>query len=693
MSTVADTPWPQWVSWRPACGVRPQAVTWVAGRLWVAGLRGYGVLEQPGPAAGWVDMGDGGGLLRSGVRSLLAAGDGCWVGLPFGLAHIGPRGARLAWDADQAGGATPLALAAGEDRLWLGLQGGGIACRPLDPERDADVSVVWRLPGAVRDLVSAPGGWWVASDAGLFWCGDGGPRQLDATRARALLMDGHGWLVATAAGLRRLDADGTVSPAGGDGQLPQRDLWRLARTADGSLWAGGPFGLVRSGSDGWHYHQGPRWLPDDAVLGLAACDGTLAVATAAGPAVLTAGPTSLADKADALQSRLIQRHLRLGCFVEEARLSAPGVTEGSVPDLSDNDGLWTGLYLAAQSYRYAVTGEVAARQEAERAFGALEWLEAVTTIPGYPTKCIVPADRKPGGTWYPSADGRWRWKGDCSSDEIVGHLYAYSLFFDLVADADDRARVAALVRRILGHILDHGLQIMEFGRRTRWGYWNPEAINGSEGRWGDRGLNSLEILSHLRVAARITGDAAYTRQQAVLAHQHGYLENVRRVRADPAGLINHSDDELAMLSFDPLLRYETDPDLRAVCLESLRAVWALERAERNPLWNFIYLAHTGDTSALPDALQTLRALPQDTIAWPVRNQQRADVVLDPIPDRHGKLQATRVLPYDELALTRWNGNPYECDGGDACREGDGVHYLLPYWMGRYHGWIGAPPGI
>ena len=693
MSAAADTPWPQWVAARPGCGILPQAVAWVGGRIWVAGLRGYGVLEPSGSAAGWVDMGDGGGLLRSGVRCLLAAGDGCWVGLPYGLAHIGPRGSRLAWDADAVGGATPLVLAPGDQVVWLGLRDGGVACRCLDAEVDAAPKVVWRLPGAVRDLTPAPGGWWAASDAGLFWCGDDGTEHLDDTPARALLTQGAGWLVATAAGLRLLDPDGTIRPAPGDGLLPQRDLWRLARTADGSLWAGGPFGLVRGGHDGWHYHQGPRWLPHDAVLGLAACEQTLAVATAAGPAVLTVGPTSLAEKAEALQSRLIQRHLRLGCFVEEARLAAPGVTDGSVPDLSDNDGLWTGLYLAAQSYRYAVTGEAAARQEAERAFGALEWLEAVTTIPGYPTKCIVPADQHPGGTWYPSADGRWRWKGDCSSDEIVGHFYAYSLYFDLVADAAGRARVAALVRRILGHILDHGLQIMEFDHRTRWGYWNPEAINGAEGRWGDRGLNALEILSHLRVAARITGDAAYARQQEVLVRQHGYLENLRRVRADPAGLINHSDDELAMLSYDPLLRYETDPALRAAALESLRAVWALERDERNPLWNFIYAAHTGDASALPDALQTLRALPQDTIAWPVRNHHRADLVLDPLPDRHGRLQGTRVLPHDELALTRWNGNPYECDGGDACREGDGVHYLLPYWMGRYHGWIGAQSGV
>ena len=689
---AADPPWPRWSAQPLPAAAAAQALAWDGTRLWVAGPGVCGTLGPPWPEPAWADLGQGAAWLRAGVRALLPGGGGCWVGLPHGLAHAGPAGGCLVWDADAgevgAGeGGGPLALAAHRDRLWLGLHGGGIAWRSLDPAQPGGPTLVWHLPGSVRALAPAPEGWWAACDAGLFWCGAAGVRRIEATAARALLPQGEGYLVATADGLRLLTPDGACRAAPGDATLPVRDLWHLARTGDGALWGGGPCGLVRAGREGWHYHQGPRWLPDDAVLALAGCGPDLVAATSAGSAVLRAAPTTLAAKAAALQARVAQRHLRLGCFVEEAVLPGPGVTAGAVPDLSDNDGLWTGLYLAAQSYRYAATGEAEARREAERAFGALEWLEAVTTIPGYVTKCIVPADTHPGGTWYPSADGHWRWKGDCSSDEIVGHFYAYSLYHDLVADAAGRRRVAALVRRILDHILGNGLRILEFGRRTRWGYWNPEALNGPEGRWGDRGLNSLEILSHLRVAARITGDPGYAERQAALAHGDGYLDNLARVRPDVSGLVNHSDDELAFLAFDPLLRYETDPALRAAALASLRRAWALERPERNPLWNFIYVAHTGDREALPDALRTLGELPEDTIAWPVRNARRADLTLDPTPDRHRARQATRVLPYDEIALTRWNDNPYVCDGGNARREGDGVHYLLPYWMGRWHGWI------
>jgi hypothetical protein len=37
---------------------------------------------------------------------------------------------------------------------------------------------------------------------------------------------------------------------------------------------------------------------------------------------------------------------------------------------------------------------------------------------------------------------------------------------------------------------------------------------------------------------------------------------------------------------------------------------------------------------------------------------------------------------------KWNGDPYELDGGgDGRQRDDGAFLLLPYWMGRYHRFI------
>ena len=38
---------------------------------------------------------------------------------------------------------------------------------------------------------------------------------------------------------------------------------------------------------------------------------------------------------------------------------------------------------------------------------------------------------------------------------------------------------------------------------------------------------------------------------------------------------------------------------------------------------------------------------------------------------------------------RWNANPYVLDGGSGMNECDPGAWLLPYWMGVYHGLIRA----
>ena len=54
-----------------------------------------------------------------------------------------------------------------------------------------------------------------------------------------------------------------------------------------------------------------------------------------------------------------------------------------VREVSDNDGGYSGNYLAAQSYRYAVAKDPEARREATNTFHALCWLESMTGIPGW----------------------------------------------------------------------------------------------------------------------------------------------------------------------------------------------------------------------------------------------------------------------------------------------------------------------
>jgi hypothetical protein len=78
----------------------------------------------------------------------------------------------------------------------------------------------------------------------------------------------------------------------------------------------------------------------------------------------------------------------------------------------------------------------------------------------------------------------------------------------------------------------------------------------------------------------------------------------------------------------------------------------------------------------------------DMIEWTVRNSGRHDITIDRRRGRFREAQSTQLLAPDERPVMKWNGNPFQVDGGNGGRsEDDGSFFLLPYWMGRYLGFL------
>ncbi len=490
---------------------------------------------------------------------------------------------------------------------------------------------------------------------------------------------------------RRLDPDAAVAFRLAAPPLPNADFTVVAGTPK-VTWAGTTHGAIRFSPDsnGIEYFGGRRWLPDDRITGIAIDGDVTWIETPRGFSRIEYVPMTLEEKSSAFVDRVQARHTRWG-LTATSRVRVPGDLSTNETVSTDNDGLWTAMYVAAECFRYAVTKAADARENARRGMQAIVRLESITGIPGFPARSFIktgaevqPAD----GEWHDTADKAWRWKGDTSSDEIVGHYFVYPIYYDLVAGEAEKPILRSVIDRITNHILDHGYQLIGAdGRRTRWGFWGPDAI------WEDpdeTGLRALHILSHLRVALHLTGSPEYrAKYQAAyddLVHTHKYHLLTRNQKVMVPGHINHSDDELAFLSYYPLLRYETNPELLAVYRQSLERSWQIERPERNPLWNVIYAAGTGAREFdRTESIRTLQEIPMDLVEWDVRNSERRDVPIDPLADRFQRRQALVVLPYDELPMMKWNGNPYRLDGGNGGRsEDDGAYFLLPYWMGRYH---------
>jgi hypothetical protein len=500
-------------------------------------------------------------------------------------------------------------------------------------------------------------------------------------------------LVGSASGIVRQRPEGIIEPFPARRVLPSTEINVLAEEEPNLYWIGTTRGAIRLDlRDGYEtqYFSGRRWLAADQVTGIGfqtvGSSRRIWFDTPEGLSYVEYRPMTLAEKSRFFVDRIRARHVRHG-YTADSRLSTPGDLNTSRPISTDNDGLWTAIYVAAECFRFRVTGDESARRFARQGIEALMRLEAITGRPGFPARSIIRigVDEQPGdGEWHTTADGEWRWKGDTSSDEIVGHYFAYAVYYDLLADETERRRIREVVDRITSQIVDHGYQLIDVdGKRTRWGWWGPESIIEDP---DETGLRALHILSHLRVALHITGNEKYARAYDDLVRAHHYHLLTRNQKINIPGRVNHSDDELAFLSYYPLLLYEKEARLKEIYVESLERAWQIERPERNPLWNFIYAAGTGAREFdANESIRTLREIPMDLISWTVENSHRHDLSLDPAADRFRRRQALTVLPYDELPVMKWNGNPYRLDGGNGGKsEDDGAFFLLPYWLGRYY---------
>ncbi|MGH9396144.1 MAG: hypothetical protein ACRD18_04760 [Terriglobia bacterium] len=500
---------------------------------------------------------------------------------------------------------------------------------------------------------------------------------------------------ATPRGLAEISPSSKIL-TGRDG-LPILSLTGIAGAPDERLWLATRHGAICFMPDAapgqqWFYFWGKRYLSDNHVVQIAAGRNEAWIRTRTGVSLIEFKPLTLEQKSEIFLQRLRQRHDRYG-YVADCDLLRPGAPSSYRMVSNDNDGLWTSIYVASECFRYAATRSPQALQNARASLAALMRLVSITGIPGFPARSLIHRGdyRHPDGEWHWTPDGQWEWKGDTSSDELVGHFFAYWVAYHLLPDNGDRAAIRSAVESIAGGLLDHQLKLVGYGGRvTTWGRYNPAYFKTAQGS-EDKTLDSLEILSHLRVAYQITGDARFLNAYRRIGSKLGYVQNVMHIGDTPRE-VNYSDEELAFLSFYPLLQAETDRDLRRQYQVALTKLWQRVRNENNPLWNFIYSVslETKDYDCA-DAVNTLERIPMSTVSWTVKNSQRADLVIEPQRGRHGERQSREAIPPDERYVMKWNGNPFQLDGGqDGRSEDDGAFFILPYWLGRYDHLLACP---
>jgi len=639
-----------------------------------------------------------------------------------------------------------------KDGRWQPQPGLDLPPQPsLDKEDLAELRSVSGDDLNLRAVARHNGETAVAADSGLYIKNGGRwrlalPRQGDVQWApvdvRAVAYDASGklWFCAPqGAGYRLPDGEWRLF-TGADG-LPYNDFTCMAAGPE-SMWFGTANGAIHYGDGNWAFRQGRRWLLDNRVRDIAVdADGSAWIATPAGVSCIAYKRTTLADKARVFEQEIERYHRRTSYgYVAPAVLETPGDKSTAKPVFTDNDGHYTGMYLAAVSLGYAATGDERLRRDAAKAFRALAFLSEVTqggTHPapkGFIARAVVPTsefDPNPQfdidydirrnkadalwkiiqPRWPVDETGEWYWKNDSSSDELDGHFFGYAIYFDRACETEaEKDEVRAVVRRIIDHIIDHGFNLVDYdGKPTRWGHLSPQDLNQNEEWVCERGLNSYSMLTYLAVAHHVTGDPKYRDIYLELAIDHGYGMNGMTQPRDTAGPGSHGqpDDKMAFMNYYHLIRYETDPKLLSMFYHAIFRHWQFEKYERNPFTNFIYAAccigktrsdHWGDTDISPpeacftDAVDTLKRYPFDRVEWPMSNAHRTDMEL--LPDYLGRgTEAGRrvdgyVFPIDESHWLHWGNDPYVLTSNTkGLRLQEGVHYLLAYYMGLAHGFI------
>ncbi|CAF0838329.1 unnamed protein product [Adineta steineri] len=494
---------------------------------------------------------------------------------------------------------------------------------------------------------------------------------------------------------------GQISNPGSDiGHLPFLNITSLSVSQsmlpDGRVWLGAVRGVMRYDSNSsdinaWRVFNSARYMPNrESLVHVSSLSvlsrhsdaspnlGSGAVAiTNKGLAILRFEMWTLGQKANHFQMLVDQpgRHDKNG-FVSDCSMSSWGDSRTCIKESDDNDGMWTSMYLASQIFRYVVTQDARVKAQAWKHFEAMELLNKVTGIPGYPARSYAKrTDFLSKIPWYPSpVYPDLQFEGDTSSDEICGH---------------DRYQE-------------------------------------------DRGINSLQILAYLLQAYGYSGDERFLDGANLLIESYQYsvnLINQKMVAVCASDLFYalpaFNYDLMAYLSYFNLVHaFHTIASSASLStVQKARAqsliddLWEYmeigldlshnyKKMEKTPFFNFIYCYASGqvnrtrntsnkrhgltmrtsqhDCNSLSnDGVWHMQRWPLELINWPQFNSDRLDVQINVPAQCYQPIKSLMMLPADERSTKNLVRGVYDLDDGDGFVETDPTNFLLGYWGMRY----------
>ena len=288
------------------------------------------------------------------------------------------------------------------------------------------------------------------------------------------------------------------------------------------------------------------------------------------------------------------------------------------------------------------------------------------------------------------------YKGDTSSDEVIGHLFIYKLAYDILGDEDPelKALITNTVEKFAQHLVDNGYSLCEAtGQPTTWGKYNRTYLHNGQ-NLGGAPLQSAVLLSALKLAHYVTGDQKWEDEYRMMALDPAYeyakvmTQNWERykmaimeyaaqvstiipfllrpfmesktIKSVYRMILNYSDEEMGMLAYYLLFQMEDDEELLKYYREGIEDWWYSISFSENPLWYYIYqLAYPNETKTdyygnnlIDTAAWALSRHPVDTRKYLATNANRDDVKEIDLKTDCG-IDGTRELSYDPNIRKPW----------------------------------------
>jgi hypothetical protein len=383
-----------------------------------------------------------------------------------------------------------------------------------------------------------------------------------------------------------------------------------------------------------------------------------------------------ASEGDALAiSAEIQRlHLPFGGILDPI-FAAPDSEEIIGYTRCGDSAIWTGHYLAAESFRYKVTRSPEALANVLNAERGLRALVDVTGT-DLMARCVVPVDSSfaPGitqeeqhhGVYLGSLNNRgYFWIGNTSRDQYSGAMFGLAVAYDMVDDPLVHTEVAALTTRMV-----------DFLRHNNWTIVMPDGGISSLflGR-ADQQLTFLQIARHMNSSRFST---AYT-ANAVF----GSLETLAPISIevlDPHG--SYFKFNLDTINLYNLIRLEGSSYFKSIYTRTYSILRNTTDDHHNAHFNKIDRALRGPNEARDAGTRFYLEL------WLQRPRRDFYVNLTGVYPACGENRACDPVPVEQRVTTDflWQRSPFQLEGGGSgLIEGAGIDYILPYWMARYYG--------